>query len=178
MLLFNSIQITGPAQQLKERNRTMLDMNKVLLAGNLVRDPESRTIGEGVSVCELRLAVNRQFKDRQGNERDEVCYVDVDAFRGCAENCQKYLHKASPVLIEGRLKMEQWDDRETGKKVTRMKVVAELVHFLGTGESRRNGGTPAANNGSRQVNGSDAGYPASSGQTARQGRQNAPQRAA
>ena len=159
----------------------MLDLNKVLLAGNLVRDPEAKTVGDGIAVCGLRLAVNRQFTDRQGKEHDEVCFVDVDTFRGCAESCQKYLRKASPVLVEGRLKMDQWDDRETGKKITRMKVVADMVHFLGGGEGRRNGnGQPQTENGnaSRQMNGGGNGNSGPMNSPNRQARQAAPQRAA
>ena len=109
----------------------MPELNRVLLIGNLVRDPEMRTVSENIAICGLRLAVGRQYTDREGNQKDEVSFVDVDAFRTQAENCGKYLHKGSSVLVEGRLKMDAWEDRATGKHVTKLKVIADAVHFLG-----------------------------------------------
>jgi len=136
----------------------MAELNRVLLIGNLVRDPEMRTVSEGVAVCGLRLAVGRQYTDRDGNQKDEVCYVDVDAFRAQAESCGKYLHKGSSALVEGRLKMDAWDDRETGKHLTKLKVVADVVHFLGaprgqgeTAGSADRQGVPGSNRGSSQA---------------------------
>ena len=142
----------------------MRGFNRAVIMGNLTKDPEVKTIGENMPVCELRLAMNRQYTDRQGNQKEEVTYVDVDTFRAQAESCGKFLHRGSQVLVEGRLKMDSWEDRGTGKVVSKLKIVAELVHFLGGAPRAQgsNGGAGSATgngggNGNGQGNGSFAG---------------------
>jgi single-strand DNA-binding protein len=107
----------------------MASLNKVFLMGNLTRDPELRYTTSGTGVCDLRLAVNRRYLVN-GEEREEVCYVDVAVFGRQAETCNQYLRRGSQALVEGRLRFDEWDDRETGKKRNRLQVVAERVQFM------------------------------------------------
>ena len=115
----------------------MADMNKVFLVGNLTRDPEMRYTPGGSAICQLGLAINRKYTTRDGQDQEEVCFVDCDVWGRQAESCGQYLRKGSPVLIEGRLKYDAWDDRETGKKRSRLTVTAERVQFLSGGGSDR-----------------------------------------
>jgi len=108
----------------------MATVNKVFLIGNLTRDPELRYTPSGSAVCEFGIAINRVFTSN--NERkEETCFVDVNAWGRQAENCAKYLQKGSSVCIEGRLHLDQWEDRETGRPRSKLKVVAERTQFLG-----------------------------------------------
>ena len=107
----------------------MASLNKVFLIGNLTRDPELRYTTSGTGVCGMRMAVNRKYSVN-GEEREEVCYVDVDAFGRQAETCNQYLRRGSQILVEGRLRYDEWDDRETGKKRNRLQVIAERVQFM------------------------------------------------
>lgn len=107
----------------------MATLNKVLLLGNLTRDPELRHTPSGTSVVDLRLAVNRKFKGADGSSRDETCFVSVTVWGRQAETSQQYLTKGSPVLIEGRLKYDEWE--KDGQKHSRVGVVAERVQFMG-----------------------------------------------
>lgn len=156
----------------------MAEINRVLVMGNLTKDPDVRTIGENLPVCELRLAINRQYTDRQGNQKDEVTYVDVDTFRAQAESCGKFLHRGSQVLVEGRLKMDSWEDRGTGKVVSKLKIVAEFVHFLTSAPRGQGSNGVAAGNGggNGQGNGNGNGHsagraPASAGNQGNRPRQ-------
>jgi single-strand DNA-binding protein len=106
----------------------MVDMNKVIVAGNLTRDPEVRHIASGTAVADLGLAINRRYKDNSGRDKEEVVFVDVTVWDRQAENCAQYLTKGSPVLVEGRLKFDQWE--KEGKKQSKLSVVAERVQFL------------------------------------------------
>lgn len=117
----------------------MASFNKVMLMGNLTRDPELRYTASGAAVASFGLAVNRKFK--QGDEwKDEVCYVDITVWAKQAENCTEYLHKGSPVFIEGRLNFQSWDG-DDGKKRTKLEVVANNVQFLPrAGEAAPSGG--------------------------------------
>jgi single-strand DNA-binding protein len=108
----------------------MANFNKVLLIGNLTKDPELRYTPQGTAVVNLRLAVNRRFKDRNQELKEEVCYVNVVAWDKQAETCNQYLHKGSPVLIEGRLQSRSWEDN-SGQKRSVVEVRAERVQFLG-----------------------------------------------
>jgi single-strand DNA-binding protein len=105
----------------------MASLNKVLLIGNLTRDPDIRRFGEGRMVADLRLAVNRRFK-KDGVLREETCFVGVSVFERQAEICQQYLRKGSPVLVEGRLKYDEWE--KEGQKFNKLSVVADRVQFL------------------------------------------------
>ncbi|HEX4069174.1 MAG TPA: single-stranded DNA-binding protein [Candidatus Babeliales bacterium] len=111
----------------------MAAFNRIIIVGNLTRDPEYRTLPSGQGVCRLGLATNRQFKNKQsGNLVQEVCYIDVDVWGAQAESCRQYLQKGRPVLIEGRLKLDSWDD-QAGQKRSKHSIVAERVVFLSNG---------------------------------------------
>ena len=118
----------------------MASLNKVFLIGNLTQDPDLRRIPAGTAVSTLRLAVNEAYLSKSGERVERTVYVDVDVWDRQAENCQQHLAKGSPVFIEGRLQMDQWEDRETHVKRSRLKVRADRVQFLG---SRRGGGASA-----------------------------------
>ena len=109
----------------------MASFNKVILLGNLTRDPELRYTPKGTAVAKLGLAVNRVWTNEAGERKEEVTFVDVDVFGRTAENAGQYLRKGRPVLIEGRLKLDQWEDKTTGQKKSRLGVVAEMIQFLG-----------------------------------------------
>lgn len=108
----------------------MANLNKVLLLGNLTRDPEVRYTPKGTAVGDLSLAVNRRISDGAGNWSDEVTFVDITVWGVTAENCQKYLTKGRGVFIEGRLQLDTWEDKESGQKRSKLKVVGETVQFL------------------------------------------------
>ncbi len=110
--------------------------NKVILIGNLTRDPELRYTPQGVAIAKIGLAVNRTWKTESGETKEEVTFVDVDAFRRQAETLAQYLKKGSPLMVEGRLKLDQWDDKQTGQKRSRLGVVLEGFQFLGGGQGR------------------------------------------
>lgn len=109
----------------------MPSLNKVILLGNLTRDPELRHTPQGGAVCSFGLAVNRRYPSASGEMREETCFVDIDVWGRQAESCANYLRKGAPALVDGRLRMDQWDDRETGKRRTRLRVQAERVQFVG-----------------------------------------------
>ncbi len=108
----------------------MANFNKVLLIGNLTKDPELRYTPQGVAVVNLRMAVNRKFKDKNQEWKDEVCFITVVAWDKQAETCNQYLHKGSPLFIEGRLQSRSWEDN-SGQKRNVVEVRAERVQFLG-----------------------------------------------
>jgi len=106
-------------------------LNKVILLGNLTRDPELRHTPQGTAVCALGLAVNHRYTLGSGEAREETCFVDIDVWGQQAQSCSSYLRKGAPALVEGRLRLDQWDDRETGKRRSRLRVQAERVQFVG-----------------------------------------------
>ena len=116
----------------------MPNLNEIYLMGNLTRDPESRYTPGGYAVCTLSLAINRVTKDRDGQRKEEVTYVDVTCWGKTAENAAKYLAKGRPVFIKGRLKLDAWEDKQTGQQRSALKVVAESMQLLG--ERPSNGG--------------------------------------
>jgi single-strand DNA-binding protein len=118
----------------------MAYLNKVLLIGNLTRDPELRVTPKGTAVCQFGLAVNRQYKDESGATRDETAFIDIEAWGKQGELVSKYLQKGSPAFVEGRLRFDSWEDKQTGQKRNKLKVVLENVQFL----SRGGGGAAAA----------------------------------
>jgi single-strand DNA-binding protein len=118
----------------------MANLNKVLLIGNLTRDPELRVTPGGLSICKFGLAVNRNFTDKNGEKREETTFVDIDAFGRQAETISKYVTKGKPLLVEGRLKLDQWEDKNSGEKRSRLGVVLENFQFLGGRESDGGGG--------------------------------------
>lgn len=109
----------------------MASLNKAFLMGNLTRDPELRYTTGGTAVCSFGLAMNRRYTTSQGEDREEVCFVDIESWGRTAETCDRYLNKGAPVMVEGRLKLDQWQDRQTGQRRSRLRVRAEQVHFLG-----------------------------------------------
>ncbi|MDX2185424.1 MAG: single-stranded DNA-binding protein [Opitutaceae bacterium] len=109
----------------------MASFNQVILVGNLTRDPELRVTPKGTNICQFGLAVNRQFKDDSGQTRDETTFVDIEAWGKQAELIAKYLTKGSPALVQGRLKLDQWEDKQSGQKRSKLKVVLENIQFLG-----------------------------------------------
>ena len=109
----------------------MANLNKVLLMGNLTRDPEVRYTPKGTAVAELGLAVNRQFTAENGEKREETTFVDVTLWGRQAEVAGEYLKKGRPVFIEGRLQMDSWEDKATGQKRSKLKVVAEGMQLIG-----------------------------------------------
>lgn len=117
----------------------MSSLNKVFLMGNLTRDPEVRYTPKGTAVTDLAIAINRTYKGQDGTDREEVTYVDIVTWGRQAETCGQYLSKGSPVFVEGRLQLDQWEDNE-GKKKSRLRVLAERVQFLGR---PRSGDSPA-----------------------------------
>ena len=106
-----------------------LNVNHVILAGNLTRDPELRTLAADRAVANFALAVNRRFKGPEGDLKDEVTFIEVEAWGRTAEVVGQYLTKGSPCYLEGRLKLDTWTDKDNQKR-TRIKVVAETVQFL------------------------------------------------
>ncbi len=118
----------------------MASYNKVMLIGNLTRDPEVRYTPKGSAVCDIGLAVNRQYSSESGEKVEEVTFVDVVLWSKLAELAGKYLHKGRPVFIEGRLQMDSWEDKQTGQKRTRLRVVGEQMQFLGSPGGDRAGG--------------------------------------
>ncbi len=105
-------------------------VNKVFLMGNLTRDIELKHTPSDQSVATIGIAVNRVYKTRDGENREETTFVDCEAWGRTAEVMSQYLRKGRPVFIEGRLKLDQWDDRETGKKRSKLKVVIDNFQFV------------------------------------------------
>jgi single-strand DNA-binding protein len=118
----------------------MASFNKVILVGNLTRDPELRYTPKGLAIAKIGLAVNRNWTSESGEKKEEVTFVDVDSFGRQAETLAQYMKKGSPILIEGRLRLDQWDDKQTGQKRSRLGVVAEGFQFLGGGNRGESGG--------------------------------------
>lgn len=113
----------------------MANLNKVMLIGNLTRDPELRHTPKGTAVSEISLAINRVWNNDQGQKQEETTFVEVTLWGRQAELAQQYLTKGRPVYIEGRLQLDSWDDKETGKKRTKMRVIGENMQFLSSGNA-------------------------------------------
>jgi single-strand DNA-binding protein len=109
----------------------MASYNKVLLMGNLTRDPEVRYTPKGTALANLGIAVNRVWTTESGEQKEEVTFVDIEVWGRQAETAGQYLSKGRPVFVEGRLKLDSWEDKESGQKRNKLKVVAERVQFLG-----------------------------------------------
>lgn len=118
----------------------MANFNKVLLMGNLTRDPEMRYTQSGQAVVNLGLAVNRKYRNRNTNELvEETTFVDIEAWGAQAETINQYMSKGRPIFIEGRLKLDTWEDRQTGDKRSKMRVVCENFQFMGGGGANAGG---------------------------------------
>jgi len=120
----------------------MANFNKVILAGNLTRDPELRHTTKGMAVARLGLAINRRWKSETGEMKEEVTFVDVDAFGKTAETLSKYLKKGRPILVEGRLRFDTWEDKQTGQKKSKLGVVMDSFQFMDSGRAN-DGGDPS-----------------------------------
>jgi len=118
----------------------MSSLNKVFLIGNLTKDPEIKRTPTGMAVTDLRVAVNRKFKGADGQMKDETCFVNVTAWARQAETSAQYLNKGSQIMVEGRLKYDEWE--KNGQKMNRLTVVAENIQFLGAPRQRAEQGAP------------------------------------
>lgn len=125
----------------------MASFNKVILLGNLTRDPETRVTANGLTICKLGLAVSRVFSTREGERKEETAFVDIDAFGKQAEVLTKYMRKGRPLMVEGRLKLDQWENNE-GQKRSKLGVVLENFQFLGGGRDDDAGGNSGGSGGS------------------------------
>ena len=122
----------------------MANLNKVMLMGNITRDLELKYMPSQTAVCDFGLAINRTWTGQDGIKKEEVTFVDCSCFGKTAEILSKYKKKGDPLFVEGRLKLDQWDDKATGAKRSKLGVVAETVQFLGSAPSAGEGGAPAA----------------------------------
>ena len=121
----------------------MASFNKVILMGNLTRDPELRYTPKGTAIARIGLAVNRVWKTETGETREEVTFVDVDAFGKTAETISQYMKKGSPILVEGRLRLHTWEDKNTKQKQSKLRVDLENFKFVGPAANRGDSGGPA-----------------------------------
>jgi single-strand DNA-binding protein len=138
----------------------MSSFNKVILMGNLTRDPELRVTASGLSICKLSLATNRVFQTKEGERKEEVTFVDIDAFGRQAETISKYMSKGRSLLVEGRLKLDSWETPQ-GEKRSRLGVVLENFQFTGDrssggGDSRDGGEASHVEKNSPPARGSQA----------------------
>jgi single-strand DNA-binding protein len=129
----------------------MANFNKVILAGNLTRDPELRYTPKGMAIARIGMAINRTWKTETGETKEEATFVEVDAFGRQAEVIAQYMRKGRPLLIEGRLRLDQWEDKNTHQKQSKLKVVLEAFSFIdsrgggdGGGEARPRPSGPTA----------------------------------
>jgi len=109
----------------------MASFNKVILMGNLTRDPETRVTAAGLTICKLGLAVSRVYSTKDGERKEETTFVDIDAFGKQAEVITKYMRKGKPIMIEGRLRLDQWEGQD-GQKRSKLNVVMETFQFVGS----------------------------------------------
>ena len=123
----------------------MAGYNKVILIGNLTRDPELRYTPKGVAIAKIGLAVNRAWRDATSGElKEEVTFVDIDAFGKQAETIGQYLKKGSPLMVEGRLRLDSWEDKQTNQKRSKLGVVLESFQFLDSARNREGGAPDSA----------------------------------
>jgi single-strand DNA-binding protein len=113
-----------------------VNINRVILGGNLTRDPELRYISTGRAVAQVGIAINHVYTTESGERREDVTFVDIEAWGKTAETMGQYLKKGRPVLVEGRLKLDTWDDKQTNQKRSKLKVVCDRFHFLDSGGNR------------------------------------------
>lgn len=137
----------------------MASFNMVILLGNLTRDPELKYTPKGTAVCKFGLAVNRVWTTEGGEKKEEVTFVDIDAFGRTAENIGQYMRKGRPIMVHGRLKLDQWDDKQTGAKRSKLGVVAETVQFLGSKDDNAGTGAPASPRTARPASSAPASEP-------------------
>lgn len=131
----------------------MPSLNKVILIGNLTRDPEIKYTPKGTAIAAFGLAMNRHYTTEAGEKREEVTFVDIEAYSRLAEIIGEYCRKGEPIAVEGRLKLDTWDDKETGQKRSKLKVVAESMQLLG---GRRDGDDNDRGHGGQSTRGGDS----------------------
>ncbi|HUU84556.1 MAG TPA: single-stranded DNA-binding protein [Phycisphaerae bacterium] len=119
----------------------MANYNRVILAGNLTRDPELSYTPSNTAICKFGMAINRQWRDQQGNTQEDTCFVDCTVFGRQAETLNQYMRKGRPLLLEGRLHYSQWTSQE-GQRRSKLEVVGERFQFLG-GRAAADGERPA-----------------------------------
>lgn len=121
----------------------MANLNKVILMGNLTRDPELRHTPRGTAVAEMSLAINRSWRNDAGEKQEDTTFVDVTFWGKTAELAQKYLTKGRGIYLEGRLQLDTWEDKDTGKKRSKLKIIGETLQFLpdGRGGDRQQAST-------------------------------------
>ena len=127
----------------------MSSFNKVILMGNLTRDPELRVTTSGTAIVGFGLAVNRNWRNESGGIQEEVTFVEISAFGKQAETIDRYLKRGNPILVEGRLRQDQWVDKQTGQKRSQLKIVLENFRFLPSGGQSREGGSSDSSSFSR-----------------------------
>jgi single-strand DNA-binding protein len=132
----------------------MANLNKVMLMGNLTRDPQLKYLPNQTPVVEFGLAVNRRWKGPNGEDKEETTFVDISAFARTAEVINQYFTKGKPIFIEGRLKFDSWEDKQGGGKRSKLTVVAENFQFIG-GRDGAGGGGGGGGGGGRSVEGDD-----------------------
>ena len=125
----------------------MPNLNKVMLMGNLTRDPEIKYTPKGTAIANFGIAINRVFTPEGGEKREEVTFIDLEAWGRTAEVIGEYFKKGKPIFIEGRLKLDSWDDKTTGKKMSKLRVVVESFEFLGSREGGGGGGEGGGDSG-------------------------------
>jgi single-strand DNA-binding protein len=125
----------------------MASFNKVILLGNLTRDPEVRYTPKGSAVCDLGIAINRQYTLDSGEKREEVTFVDVVLWSRLAEIAGEYLKKGRPIFIEGRLQLDTWDDKQSGQKRSKLRVIGETMQLLGGRPPGTGGGSEGGEEG-------------------------------
>lgn len=108
----------------------MAELNQVLLLGNVTRSPDVRYTRGGRAVCTFGMAVNHHYRTRDGMDREDVCFVDIEAFDSAAEACARHGRKGILVLVDGHLRMKEWKDRRTGKQKSKLLVTADFVQHL------------------------------------------------
>ena len=118
----------------------MASLNKVMIIGNLTRDPEIKYTPKGTAIADIGLAVNRNYTTESGEKREEVTFIDVTLWGRTAEIVGEYCKKGRPLFVEGRLQLDQWDDKQTGQKRSKLKVVGDNIQLLGGRESGEGGG--------------------------------------
>ena len=121
----------------------MASFNKVILAGNLTRDPELRYTPKGTAVAKIGLAVNRTWTGEDGQKKEEVNFIDVEAWGRQGEVIAQYMKKGRPLLIEGRLKLDTWEDKNTKQKISKLKVVLESFSFIDSNRGEGGGASEA-----------------------------------
>jgi len=138
----------------------MANLNKVMVIGTLTRDPEVRYTPKGSAVADLSIAVNRAYTADNGEKREEVTFIEVTVWGKAAESAGQYLTKGRQAFVEGRLQMETWEDKQSGKKRSKLKVVCESMQFIGgrkdeagRGEKRRESAKIEQEAGSKEEDG-------------------------